>query len=111
MVRDPTGRTDDEHDNHGSHYEGDIAQSATEPGVARPHRLEGIRHLVSVGFYGAVSAGRPAQGADHLSRLRAPEIRPRHRENRAGAAILLPVAPQRRGSEPGLLEGAHDARG
>src|SRR3984893_6088598 len=77
--------------------------------VARAHRSSRIRDVVPRPAGRAVRAGTGVARPDHLSRLRAYPLGGGHPEDRAGAAVLVHLAPLRDRSQDGLFRRAADA--
>src|SRR5438128_1847358 len=79
------------------HREAGAAARPPLPGLARPRRRGGVWPLVRGRALWPLRARRPAHREDHPQGLRALSLRDDHRADRAGAALLLALAPRRGG--------------
>src|SRR5206468_4029006 len=91
------------------HRDEDRAERPARQGLAGADRPQGIRPMVPGEPGSALRSPTIHPGKNHLSRVRAPDHGGRGPEDGARAAVLLPLAPVRRGPEGGLLEGAAHA--
>src|SRR5438552_1218646 len=96
-------------DQHRPHREEGPAPGTAGPGLARPDRTGPVRGLVRGEDASRLLRAREngARG-HHPPGLRAPDPGDHHREDGAGAPLLLALAPRRGGPAAALLEGPHD---